>query len=261
MKTAPYAEQLKRMYSQGSEYAGLTDAKRKELAIRYLPTVKNELSRLMMRVPSFLDMDDLYGVALTGMMRALQKWSPDTDKTFGIYLRKRVRGALLDELRRLDVFSRSVRKKAKEYDQLVGNLEQRLQRAATEEDIRAEMSLNKKEFEELLETLRPVTFLSIDAPLSNEENGEQFSDILDDPVESNAREQVEMKDQVALIHERIRQLPKDQQRVLHLYYFKELRLSEIASIFDVTESRICQLHTQAIRSLKIAVSRENSKTF
>lgn len=261
MKTAHYPEKIQKAYEQGCEYVAISEAKQKELALHYLPTVKNELSRLMMRVPSFLDKDDLYGVALMGMMRALQKWSPASDKTFGVYLRKRVRGALLDELRRLDVFTRSTRKKAKEYDQIVGDLEQRLQRAATEEDIREEMSLTKKEFEELLETLRPATFLSIDAPLSNEENGEQFSEVLDDPVESNAREQVEMKDQVALIHERIRQLPQDQQRVLHLYYYKELRLAEIASVFKVTESRICQLHTQAVRSLQIAVNRENSKSF
>lgn len=249
-------DQLKNAYgaAPGTE---LAERKQQELALRYLPIVKNELSRLKMRIPGFLDADDLYGVALTAMMRSLKRWTAESDKTFGVYLRQRIRGALLDELRRLDVFSRSARKKAKEYDEVVGRLEQRLQRMATEADIRAEMSLSKKEFDDLMEVLRPVTFLSLDAPLSDDENSDQLSDIIDDPVDSNAREQAEMHDQVALIKERIRELPQDQQRVLHLYYFKELRLAEIADVFKVSESRICQLHTQAIRSLKITVSQDN----
>jgi len=250
-------KKVEKTYGATDGGAGISESKQKELALRFLPIVKNELSRLKMRIPSFLDSDDLYGVALTAMMRSLQKWSQESDHTFGVYLRKRVRGALLDELRRLDVFTRSARKKAKEYDEVVGKLEQKLKRTATEADIRKEMSLTKKEFEDLMEVLRPVTFLSIDAPLSHEENGDQLAEVLDDPVECNAREQVEMKDQVSVIRERISSLPQDQQRVLHLYYFKELRLAEIAEVFSVTESRICQLHTQAIRSLKIAVSRAN----
>ena len=249
-------KQLKDAYGVGGGVE-LSEGKHRELALRYLPIVKNELSRLKMRIPNFLDADDLYGVALTAMMRSLQRWTAESDKTFGVYLRKRIRGALLDELRKLDVFSRSARKKAKEYDEVVGHLEQRLGRTATEDDIRAELSLSKKEFDDLLEVLRPVTFLSLDAPLSREEDSDQLSDILDDPVESNAREQTEMKDQLGLIRERIRELPQDQQRVLHLYYFKELRLAEIADVFNVSESRICQLHTQAIRSLKITVSQDN----
>jgi RNA polymerase sigma factor for flagellar operon FliA len=251
----PY--KMEQAYSQCDGYSGLSKEAQKELALRYLPIVKNEVSRLKMRIPSFLDVDDLHGVGLTAMMRSLQKWSPDSDNTFGVYLRKRIRGALLDELRRLDVFSRSARKKAKEYDSVVSKLEQRLQRTATEEDICKELALSKKQFEELMEVLRPVTFLSIDAPISQQKNSEQLADVLDDPVECNAREQLEMKDQVELIRERIRSLPADQQKVLHLYYFKELRLAEIASVFSVTESRICQLHTQAIRSLQIALNKEN----
>ncbi|MFP4158003.1 MAG: sigma-70 family RNA polymerase sigma factor [Opitutales bacterium] len=248
--------QLKKAYGPGGGVE-LSEAKQRELALRYLPIVKNELSRLRLRIPRHLDADDLYGVALTAMMRSLQRWTAESDKTFGVYLRKRIRGALLDELRRLDVFSRSARKKAKEYDEAVGRLEQRLRRTATEEDIRGELSLSKKEFDDLMEVLRPVTFLSLDAPLSDDANSDQLSDILDDPVESNAREQAEMKDQVSRIRERIRTLPQDQQRVLHLYYFKELRLAEIADVFKVSESRVCQLHTQAIRSLKITVSEDN----
>lgn len=248
---------LSEVYGQEGEGHAPHEQKQKELALQYLPLVKNELSRLKMRIPSFVEADDLYGVALTAMMRSLRKWTPDTDKTFGVYLRKRIRGSLLDELRRLDVFSRSARKKAREYDAVVARLEQRLARAATEGEIRREMGLSKQEFVDLMEELRPVTFLSVDAPIGDEESGANLSEILDDPVETNAREVAERKDQVEAIKTRIRVMPKDQQRVLHLYYFEELRLAEIASVFNVSESRISQLHTQAIRSLKISMNQTN----
>ena len=256
--TVPAAlRKLAGVYRRESGRGELDERKHKELALNYLPIVKNELSRLKMRIPRFVEADDLYGAALTAMMRSLQKWTPETDATFGVYLRKRIRGALLDELRRLDVFSRSARKKAREYDAAVAQLEQRLGRAAKEDEIRKELSLNKKQFSDLLEELRPITFLSIDAPLGEEESGGSLSDVLDDPAENNARDLAERKDEMAAIKERIRTMPKDQQRILHLYYFEELRLAEIAAVFKVTESRISQLHTQAIRSLKISIKNYN----
>ena len=234
------------------------EAKQRELAIRFLPVVKNELSRLRMRIPQYIDIEDLHGVAITGMMRALAKWTEESEPTFGAYLRKRVRGALLDELRRMDVFSRSARKKAKEYDAVVLQLEQELQRPATEDEIREELSLSAKEFGELMEELRPVSFLSLDAPLSESESSESLLGVLDDPNETNSRDVTEMKDIAGRIHERMTQLPENQRRILHLYYFKELRLSEIAAVFEVSESRICQLHTQAIRTLQAGIHEDLS---
>lgn len=253
MKTASGLKKLTSVYRREGKDPEFDEPKKKELALKYLPIVKNELLRLQMRIPSFVDFDDLHGVALTAMMRSLQKWTPETDKTFGVYLRQRIRGSLLDELRRLDVFSRSARKKAREYDSVIAQLEQRLGRTATEQDICKEMSLSKKQFQQLMEELRPVTFLSMDAPLTDEDSAANLSDVLDDPTESNAREVTEKRDEFSSIKERIREIPKDQQRVLHLYYYEELRLAEIADVFNVSESRISQLHTQAIRSLKISI--------
>lgn len=250
------AKHIQSSYGAHVSSEPVDEAKQRELAIRFLPVVKNELSRLRMRIPGHVDVEELHGVAIAGMMRALTKWTPDSEATFGAYLRQRVRGALLDELRRMDVFTRSARKKAKEYDEVVLRLEQELKRPASEEELREALDLSKGEFEDLMEELRPISFLSLDAPLADAEPSGSLSDVLDDPNESNARDVTEMKDIASRVHERMSHLPENQKRILHLYYFKELRLSEIAAVFEVSESRICQLHTQAIRSLQAGIQED-----
>lgn len=222
----------------------------RELALRYLPIVKHELMRIQIRIPKHIDMDDLHGVAIIGLMHALERFSSSDEVTFGAYVRQRVRGAILDELRRMDLFTRERRKKARHYDQTVIQLEQKKQRAATEEEIRDALNLNKKEFADLLEDLRPISFLSLDAPLSDDHTSGVLADVVDDPVQDNARDTVEFKDLAHLLHEHLECLPKKQQQILYLYYFKGLRLAEIAQVFSITESRVSQLHTQAIRKLQ-----------
>jgi RNA polymerase sigma factor for flagellar operon FliA len=220
------------------------------LAVRYLPIVKHELMRIKMRIPSHIDMDDLHGVAIIGLMHALEKFSTSDELTFGAYVRQRVRGSILDELRRMDLFTRERRKKARLYDQTVRQLEQKTQRAATEDEIREALKLSKKEFADLLEDLRPISFLSLDAPLSDDNASGVLADVVDDPVQNNARDTVEFKDVAHLLHKHLECLPKKQQQIVYLYYFKGLRLAEIAQVFSITESRVSQLHTQAIRKLQ-----------
>ena len=128
-------------------------------------------------------------------------------------------------------------------------LEQKTQRAATEDEIREALKLNKKEFADLLEDLRPVSFLSLDAPLSDDQASGVLADVIDDPVQDNARDTVEFKDIAQLLHERLECLPKTAANIIS-YYFKGLRLAEIAEVFSITESRVSQLHTQAIRKLQ-----------
>lgn len=222
----------------------------RELAVQYLPLVKHELMRIKMRIPNHIDMDDLHGVAIIGLMHALEKFKNSNEMTFGAYVRQRVRGAILDELRRMDLFTRERRKKARHYDQTVMQLEQQTQRAATEDEIRVALKLNKKEFADLLEELRPISFLSLDAPLSDDNASGVLADVVDDPVQDNARDTVEFKDVANLLHEHLECLPKKQQQILYLYYFKGFRLAEIAQVFSITESRVSQLHTQAIRKLQ-----------
>jgi RNA polymerase sigma factor for flagellar operon FliA len=220
------------------------------LARKYLPVVRSEVARIKSRVPRHVEADDLHGVAIAGMMRAFERGTGFEDERFGAYVRQRIRGAILDELRKMDVFSRTVRKKARGYDEALQKIEQREGRIATEEEIRLELGCSPAEFHQLLEDLRPVSFLSLDStPGGNRENN-AMSDTLEDLNAETITGTVEGHEMIDLLQDRLKALPQMQQKILHMYYFKDFCLAEIAEVFELSESRICQLHTHAIRGLR-----------
>jgi RNA polymerase sigma factor for flagellar operon FliA len=243
------AKRVSDAYSNATRSSPEVRERMREYVVRFLPIVKSEVLRFKMRVPKHIEFEELHGVAICGLMRAFERYSDAEGERFGGYVRKRVRGAILDELRRLDTMTRGSRLKARHYDQAVLAVEQREGRLATEDEIRGELGLDPGAFADLLEELRPVTFFSMDEvdPLSGDSS---LADRLEDAEASSAVDEVESKELFALIRERIDQLPDKERKILHMYYFKDFRLAEIAEVFNLSESRICQLHVQAVRSLK-----------
>lgn len=237
------------LYGKGQQSAS-SGVNLPELARNYLPIVKHEVMRFRVRLPRHVDAEDLQGAAMSGLMRALERWDPVDAETFGGYVRKRVRGAILDELRRMDQFSRGVRRKARLYDDAVREIEQREGRVAREEDVRKHLGYSREAFADLLEELRPISFLSIDE-IREESRGGGLAEELDDPNATAVQDTVESRELVELLRERLEQLPEKEQKILHMYYFLDFRLGEIAEAFGLSESRICQLHTHAIRGLRV----------
>lgn len=224
--------------------------------LEMLPIVQSEVLRYKLRVPRSVDPEELNGVAIGGLMRAMERWDGGDSETFGAYVRQRVRGAILDELRRMDVLSRGARKKAREYDTAVQRIEQREGHLASEDEVRAELGMEEGAFNALLEELRPVSFLSFDDTASSEYGGIGLKEQVEDANALDAGEKVLDREVVELLRERLEQLPDVQRKLMHMYYFKDFRLAEIAEVFGVSESRICQLHTQAIRSLRACMKRD-----
>jgi RNA polymerase sigma factor for flagellar operon FliA len=255
MSTDTAVKRVSEAYSKTTRSSSEIRQRMQDYALRYLPIVKSEVLRFKMRVPKHIEFEELYGVAICGLMRAFERYSEDQAEQFGGYVRKRVRGAILDELRRLDTFSRGLRRKARSFDQAVLSIEQKEGRLATEEEIRNELGLGVKPFSELLKQLRPITFFSMD-----DVNATQGSSALTERIEDtdalSAVDEVESKELFALIRDRIGHLPEKERKILHMYYFKDFRLAEIAEVFNLSESRVCQLHVQAIRTLKAAFARQ-----
>lgn len=249
------ARKVHEMYRCGNDSEVMPADNLRNLAMKYLPIVKGEVSRFKMRLPNHIEAEELHGVAIAGMMKAIERGTGMDKEKFGAYVRQRVRGAILDELRRMDVYSRSVRKKAREYDRVVQEIEQREGRIATGDDIRNEMGLSKPAFNKLLDELRPISFLSFDDPINEHREQLPISERIEDPNEQSTIEKVETKEALEMLRERLEGLPEPQKKILHMYYFGDFRLAEIAKVFDLSESRICQLHTQAIRGLRIELKK------
>jgi len=232
----------------------------KELIERHLPLVRNVVERLKLTLPAHIDADDLFSVGVTGLMAAVRNYDPDQDKTFAGYAAVRIRGAILDELRRLDWCPRRTRARARKVKEAINALEQRLGRAATADEICQELGLTPREYAKWLDESRPVTFIAIDQTSDQgDSEGASLHEMLADENDETGRERVEKQEMLQLLAQRISELPDIPRKILAMYYFENLRLAEIAAVFGLTESRICQIHSQAILGLRAYLGRARNR--
>lgn len=224
---------------------------KKKIIEEYAPLVKFIAQKIAVRLPANVELDDLLSAGVIGLMDAIDKYDPARDNKFKTYAEFRIRGAILDELRSQDWIPRSMREKAKFLERAIHKIEQRKGRQASEEEIAQEVKMELPEFRSLLNQCKSISLISLD-DTGNFANGERKSllAVLESGPESNPLDRLshqEIKDQLAKF---IDELPEKQRLVLSLYYFEELNLKEIGQVLEVTESRVSQLHTQAVLRLR-----------
>jgi RNA polymerase sigma factor for flagellar operon FliA len=228
-----------------------------KLIVEYSPLIKFIAQKIAVRLPSNIELDDLISAGVIGLMDAIDKYDPNRDNKFKTYAEFRIRGAILDELRSQDWVPRSIRDKAKLVEKTMVQLEADLGRSPTDEEVAAALKVSIDEFHDLVNQVRPVSLLSIDdqQTFSNVDK-KSILNLLEGCKLNNPFNQLnikKVKDQVA---QAIEELPERQRLVLSLYYYEDLNLKEIGKVLRVTESRVSQLHAQAVVRLraKLAVS-------
>ena len=223
-----------------------------EIIIEYSPLIRYIAQKIAARLPSNIELDDLISCGVIGLMDAIDKYDPTRDNKFKTYVEFRIRGAMLDELRAQDWVPRSVREKAKLVEKTYQKLEGELGRSATDKEMCNELNLSQEEFYDLLNKAKSVSLLNIDDSTSfNRGDKKLLVGVLQHRSSSNPFVAVSYKRSCERIKEGIKSLPERQRLVLSLYYYEDLNLKEIGQVLNVTESRVSQLHTQAIIKLKI----------
>lgn len=223
----------------------------KELIERYLPLVRNVVDRIKLNVPAHVDADDLYSVGVTGLIAAVRKFDPNQGATFASYAAMRIRGAILDELRRMDWCPRRARARSRKLKNAIIEAEQKHGRAATPAEVCEVLNIGPKEYEKWVEEAKPVTFIAIDQQAENDEGpGASLHELLADECDKTGRDNLEKAEMLQLLTQRIAELPDIPKKILAMYYFENMRLAEIAQVFHLTESRICQIHAQTILGLR-----------
>jgi len=229
----------------------ITQEEKDKLVIEYAPLIKFIAQKIAVRLPSNIELDDLISSGVIGLMDAIDKYDPSRDNKFKTYAEFRIRGSILDELRAQDWVPRSVRDKAKLLDRTMVELEAVLGRAATDEEASTKLNMSMEEFYDLVNQVRPVSVLSIDdsTTFSNVDK-KSILNILEGCALNNPYNQLSMKSVKDIVTKAIEELPERQRLVLSLYYYEDLNLKEIGKVLRVTESRVSQLHAQAVSRLR-----------
>jgi RNA polymerase sigma factor FliA len=240
------------------DYRSTVDPRVKdEIIVEYAPLVKFIAQKIASRLPSNIELDDLISCGVIGLMDAIEKFDPTRDNKFKTYAEFRIRGAILDELRSQDWVPRSVREKAKQVEKAYAKLEKELGRPATDDEMCAELQCNMEEFHDLINKSKSVSLLNIDDTISMSRGDKKMMvSLMENSRSGNPFSAVNYKRAQERIKEGIKTLPEKQRLVLSLYYFEDLNLKEIGQVLDVTESRVSQLHTQAILKLKAKLKLE-----
>lgn len=240
---------LLRKYKE--EPSKVTPEQKDKLILEYAPLIKFIAQKIAVRLPSNIELDDLISSGVIGLMDAIEKYDPTRDNKFKTYAEFRIRGAILDELRAQDWVPRSVRDKAKLLDRTMIELEAELGRSAADEEVAARLNMTMDEFYDLVNQVRPVSVLSIDeAATFSSVDKKSILNLLEGCKLNNPFTQLNMKSVKEVVTKAIEELPERQRLVLSLYYYEDLNLKEIGKVLRVTESRVSQLHAQAISRLR-----------
>jgi len=232
--------------------------RQKELALsRYSPLVKYVVDRLMIHLPKSVERDDLVSAAIIGLFDALEKYDASKGTKFETYAIWRIRGAILDELRALDWASRSIRRRARNVEEVSRELGQKLGRAATEEEVADALNLSPVELSRLMDEVHGTALLSLSKSVSTDEDQDfvQLEDIVDDPTNKDVLEALETEEAREVLLQTIDGLPEQQRLVVALYYYEEMTLKEIGEALHISESRVSQIHTRAVKTMKARLHR------
>jgi len=216
------------------------------------------------RLPASVDYDDLVSAGLIGLMQALERFDTSKGFKFKTYAEFRIRGAMIDELRSQDWCPKGMRQKAKQFERICERLRQKKGRRATDKELCNALHLSKEKYDQLVRdvnTLEQMNLASYVRAGGDEDRTQTTIELVpDNHVGVNPFEEANRHDVREKIEKGLRHLPETERMVLSLYYFEDMNLKEIGSRLQLSESRVCQLHSKAIAQLKQSLAEDHLET-
>lgn len=255
----PKGEKLWREYKErGSREA------REKLVLEFIPLVKYVAGRLAIGLPSHVELDDLISYGIFGLIEAIERYDPFRGVKFETYAVARIKGAILDGLRAWDWVPPSLRRKARQLERVFGALEQKLGRAASDDEVAQSMGIDVEELNKLIQSLGQANVLSLDDLWRSSDKVEQGAigyELVGDTQAPDPSAVVEFEEKKKVLADAISRLPEKERLVVNLYYYEGLTAKEIAFVLGVSPSRISQLHSKAILRLRGRLGRLKDRLF
>jgi RNA polymerase sigma factor for flagellar operon FliA len=236
-----------------NETGEIPPALKEKIVLEHGPLIRYIVNRIAVRLPSHIDLDDLHNTGVIGLMDAIDKYNPDKNCKFKTYAEFRIKGAILDQLRSLDWVPRSVRQKSRKLERAYGEVEQRLGRQATEQEVADSLGLQIEKFHDLLNQVRGISLVNLEEIRGTNADGDRtgtYADIIEDVTAENPFATLKSIETKHVIADTIDSLPEKERLVVSLYYYEDLNMKEIGNILGITESRVCQIHTKAVLRLR-----------
>jgi len=217
---------------------------RDDMITEGIPLVKYIAYRIASRVPPNVDVDDLINSGIMGLIEAAERFEPGRNVKFKTYAEQRIRGAILDGLRREDWVPRSLRSKKKDIEGAYRHIEQQQGRAASDEEVAAFLEMPLEELYKSLDELKGITLgLFVD---TETQDGDGIINFIPDPDAEDPSKKLHEREIREILKKAIEELPTNERKVVQYYYFDELTMKEIGDLLNITESRVSQLHTKAM---------------
>lgn len=221
---------------------------REKIILEYAPLVKVVAGRLSMYLGYNVEYDDLVGYGIFGLIDAIDKYDFQKDVKFETYASLRIRGSILDQIRKMDWIPRTVRQKQKKLDEAIKQVEMRTGKNATEEEVASEIGISEEELLTWQSQLKITNIVSLNEYV--EQGSEPVMDARGNSHFIQPEEQIQEDELKKVLKDTLELLTEKERKVIELYYYEELTLKEISGVLGVTESRISQLHTKALLKMR-----------
>jgi RNA polymerase sigma factor for flagellar operon FliA len=225
-----------------------TQELRETLITEYASLVKVVAGRLSMYLGYNVEYEDLVSYGIFGLIDAIDKFDPGKDVKFETYASLRIRGAILDQIRKMDWIPRTVRQKQKKIDEAIKTVEARTGKNATDREISSELGIGEGELNEWQSQLKVTNIVSLNEFV--EQGGEPVMDARHNSHFIQPEDSVQEEELKKVLNETMELLTEKERKVILLYYYEELTLKEISNILSVSESRVSQLHTKALLKMR-----------
>ncbi|MDR1665058.1 MAG: FliA/WhiG family RNA polymerase sigma factor [Clostridiales bacterium] len=239
--------------------ASRSPALKEKLILEYAPLVKYVAGRLVLNIGQHVEYDDLISYGIFGLIDAIDKFDPEKGVKFETYASLRIKGSIIDSIRKLDWVPRTLRQRNKQFEQTYTQLEEQLGREPTDQELAGKLSLSIEEVHEFIKKSLVLSVISLDDYL--DQNYESaFPGNLTAPVET-PETHMDKQELHTTLTDAISKLSDKEKQVVTLYYFEELTLKEISLIMGVSESRISQIHSKAMMRLQAKLGRHKALLF